>query len=132
MIFFVLDHQYNKSNLSFSGLKGQDSFLAQLLLKCQFLDVHLATMVQYVSQEDLSDAIERSFKIDHWINSKNTLVEFKDLGRHYESQMIGDTSKLLEPVFAPDEEKEGYSEVHRWYNHTVLVAWPKHESTSIY
>ena len=82
-------------------------------------------MVQYVSQE-LSDAI------DHWINSKNTLVKFKDLELHYESQMIGDTSKLLELVFDPDKEKEGYSEVHRWYNHTVLVAWPKHESTSIY
>ena len=95
MIFFVLDHQYNKSNLSFSSLKGQDSFLAQLLLNCQFLDVHLAIMVQYVSQEDLSDEIERSFKIDHWINSKNTWVEFKDLGLHYESQMIGDSSKLL-------------------------------------
>ena len=155
LVFFLLEHQYSKKNLSLSVLKGQDSILAKLLKSCPFLDVHLAILVRHTvknddysaSCHDYSDCCddrqdpddeddELHVEFEHWINSNNTVLELQGLEVDYESQMIGDQSKLLKPT-APVRETKEYMQreerfLERWYDQAVLVAWPKCQTSRIY
>ena len=139
-IFFLLEHKYSKPSLGFYGLKGQDYLLAQLLQSFSFLDVHLAVIVQKITKnEDDEDEeyIERDFEIGNWVNSNNTLIELEGLRLNYQSQLVGDESKLMNPVGNPVQRKQQYTgnagtEVERWYHQAVLVAWPKQQTTRIY
>jgi predicted 2-oxoglutarate/Fe(II)-dependent dioxygenase YbiX len=57
-----LEHQYTRQNLSFLGLKGNDSFLAALLTKCPNLQVFLALKCKYMkgyTEESFHDHTER-------------------------------------------------------------------------
>ena len=148
-LFFVLDHQYSKPNLKFSTLEGQDRFLAELLRSCPFLDVHLAIAVQHIStsreydEEKDEEYVkkERSFEIDHFINADNTLIDVEGLKLDYQSQMVGDNSKLLSPTCSPiekeEEEEVEYSycdsmETELSYHQAILFLWPKGRTARIY
>lgn len=148
LVFFLLDHQYNKNNLSFSVLKEQDSVLARLLKSCPFLDVHLASLVQHTLKNDdysgcCDDHRDPDYEdydlyvaLEHWINSNNTVLELEGLQVDYESQMIGDQSKLLKPAGPVKKRKEYMLRderyLERWYDQAVLVAWPKSQTNHIY
>ena len=141
LIYFVLEHKYDKSSLSFSKLEGQDHVLAQLLQSCSFLDVHLAVIIQHVwKQEDEKDEYaDMHFKIGDWINSQNIHIDLPNLQVNFKSQIIGDILKLTNPVGEPDVEDEkpdsDYERiimVNREYHHTILVAWPKQRTSTIY
>jgi len=116
--------------------------LAQLFRSCPFLDVHLAIVEQHIPPsseyddcEDEED--ERSFEIDHCINSDNTLIDLQGFGIDYQSQMVGDTSKLLSPTGSPFKQEEEYTgnegmQVERWYHQAILFIWPKCHTKQIY
>jgi hypothetical protein len=57
-----LEHQYTRQNISFLGLKGNDSFLAALLTKCPNLQVFLALKCKYMkgyTEEAFDDQTEQ-------------------------------------------------------------------------
>ena len=141
MIFFALDHKYTKKSLSFSGLKGQDRLLAQLLQSCSFLDVHLSIVVQRISggydpDDGHEEVHERSFDLCHLINSINIPIELPGLEIDYKTQLIGESSRFLKPKDPIREEEDQMgneaTSVERWYHQAVLIAWPKYRTSRIY
>ena len=141
LIYFVLDYNYDKKTLSFAGLKGRDSQLARLLQSCSFLDVHLA-VVKHSAWKQLDDPDEQadhSFDIIDWIDSQENRIDLANLKVDFNSQIIGDFSKLLNPFDEPDKEDETPLEdcerimmINRKYYQFLLVAWPKCETADIY
>ena len=136
-----MDYKYDKKTLSLLGLKGRDAHLARLLQSCSFLDVHLAVVAHSVWKQegDPDDQANQNFEITDWIDSHGNHIDLTNLKVEFKSQIIGDFSKLLNLIGAPDEEDENPDEdnekiliINRKYYHFLLVVWPKHQTTDIY
>lgn len=142
MLFFLLEGKYNIADLGFADLTDQDQLLARLLSCSQFLDVHLAVITQEVSSVlDYCDLEEENnngrFKIEHWINSTNTLIKLKGIEFDLRTQVIGNLKKFRNYSIQEDGDKENAMQLlcnTRSFSchHPVLVIWPKPQTIRIY
>ncbi len=141
MLFFLLEGKYSIADLGFADLTGQDQFLARLFKCSQFLDIHLAVITQHVTGVldycDLEggDGMNRTFKIEHWINSTNTLIKLKGIECDVRTQLMGNMQKLKNYIVLEEGEKEkslpGQPRAFSCH-HPVLVIWPKPQTIRIY
>lgn len=142
MLFFLLDGKYSISDLGFADLTGQDQLLARLLNCSQFLEIHLAIITQQVSGVldycDLEEEDSTSrFKIEHWINSTNTLIKLKGIEFDLRTQVVGNLQKFRNYNIHQDDEKENVTKLlgnagSFSCHHPVLVIWPKPQTIRIY
>lgn len=122
MLVFLLESEYELTDITFFGLKGHDILLARLLLGGNFLDVHLAILNHLKLQvpSSLLAGENPSFvaKMEHWINASNMLVPFKNVQINA-NQIVGDFQTT-----------KGDKNFHT-HQQAVLVIWPKHQSFRI-
>ena len=110
ILFFVLKEQYEKKKLSFQSLRGQDQILAQVLVHCELLEVHLAVVTFCEDQDRVENDNSSIIKPIRWTDIRNEVKSLKmnlSLDEHY----VG--PKGLK-------------------GNTILVFWPKKITVEIY
>ncbi|KAI9552309.1 hypothetical protein GHT06_022673 [Daphnia sinensis] len=142
MLFFLLEGKYSIADLGFADLTGQDEKLARIFNCSLFLDTHLAVITQHITGAlDYSDLekemlLNKTFKIEHWINSTNTLIKLKGIEFDLRTQLIGDMQKLKNYIVHEDGESEKKlppgSPRSFFCHYPVLVIWPKPQTIRIY
>lgn len=140
MLFFLLEGKYSIADLGFADLTGQDEILARIFNCSLFLDIHLAVITQHVTGVmDYSDlekekSSNQTFKIEHWINSTNTLIKLKGIEVDVRTQLIGDMQKFKNYIVHEDSQKKLLPGSPRSFycHHPVLVIWPKPQTIRIY
>jgi hypothetical protein len=147
ILFFILKEKYEEKSLAFEVLRGQDRVLVEILVNCDFLEVHLAKanhIIPKVKSEDPVD-VECCESENQGIGEEHlgsieisTLIDFNDVTRNLSFEL--DWDKHFVGLIQSNPEKEVYSENHkvkvelgkRNLHHGVLVIWPKHLSVPIY
>ena len=74
VLYFVLKENYQAQDFKFDCLRGADLKLANILLSCRFLDVHLAVVKDKSENHDYlgrSRYRQHTMEIPRWIDSKN-------------------------------------------------------------
>ncbi|KAG0586634.1 hypothetical protein KC19_2G105300 [Ceratodon purpureus] len=136
-----LQHKYTEENLSFSGLKGEDSIVAELLKECRdrngekWLAVHLCLVTMYLLDEDDGCYTEKTLKFKNWTQLDDS-PPFEAI-----EKLSVDTKKesIIDPFngIKPDKEKyKGHTgnagaRSEQWYHRAMLVVWPKILSTAV-
>lgn len=99
VLLFVLEEKYGENDLTFSGLRGKDKILAQILKSSTIVDVHLvfAACISFnVDYGGLSHCAkeDRTLKITHWIDS-NDVVQNLNIELNWDEQHVGPIRNLL-------------------------------------
>ena len=139
MLFFLLEEKYSIADLGFADLIGQDQLLARIFNCSLFLDIHLAVITQHVTgvldycDLDEGKSLNQIFKIEHWINSTNTLIKLKGIEFDLRTQLMGNMQKIKNYII-PEKERKILHGMPRSFscNHPVLVIWPKPQTIRIY
>ena len=141
MLFFLLEGTYGLADFGFADLVGQDQTWARLFICSQFLDVHLAVITQSVpSVPDYTDLKEgaswtRRLKVEHWINTSNTLIKLKGIALDVDTQLMGNVQKLkCLNVHEEANNNNNNNSIQRVLirHYPVLVIWPKPQTIRIY
>ena len=129
VFFFVLQESYEEKTLSFLLLQGHDRVFADVLLNCDFLDVHLANATQssFEVQQGKVDVFEISRVIDSDDMTRNLSMKL-----HWDKNFVGlipsYPKKKLEEDNSEDSIEAGKKNLHRG----VLLIWPKYHSVQMY
>ncbi|KAG0613503.1 hypothetical protein M758_6G108300 [Ceratodon purpureus] len=129
-----LQHKYTEENLSFSGLKGEDSLVAELLKESRdrngekWLAVHLCLVTKYTLDEDEGSYTQETLEYKNWtqLDDGPPFEAIEKLGVDMEKETIIDPFNT-----EPDEEEyEGHrgnagARLEQWYHRAMLVVWPK-------
>lgn len=147
VLFFVLEEQYGEKDVPFHRLRGNDLILAQLLLHCPFIDVHIATvthkrfqLLNKIKSDDwLQNVAEKNptITISSWKDSENVSRDY-DIKLDQDHQCVGpirnlttfDTADRIEVVSFGVGKCEVEIE-EKYFFRRVLVIWPKEESFRI-
>lgn len=145
VLFFVLEEQYGEKDVPFHRLRGNDFILAQLLLHCSFIDVHMATVthkrfqsINKIKTEDLMQNVAgKDIKLSCWKDSENVSRDY-DIKLNPDHQCVGPI-RNLETFDTPDRVQVISVDVgkcdiefeEQYFFRRVLVIWPKHESFRI-
>jgi hypothetical protein len=129
MFFFVLQETYEENILSFLLLQGQDRVFANVLLNCEFLDVHLAIATQSSFQvhQGKVEVIEISRVIDADDITRNLSIKLQ-WNKNFVGLIPSYPKKKLEEDNSEDSIEVGKKNLHRG----VLLIWPKYHSVPIY
>jgi hypothetical protein len=129
VFLFVLQETYEENILSFLLLQGQDRVFADILLNCDFLDVHLANATQsgFEVQQGKVDVIEISRVIDSDDITRNLSIKLQ-WDKNFVGIIPSDPKKILEEDTSEDNIEVG----KRNLNRGVLLIWPKYFSVQIY
>ncbi|XP_057376766.1 uncharacterized protein LOC130697985 isoform X2 [Daphnia carinata] len=131
MLVFLLENDYALADLTFFGLKGQDVWLARLLLGGNFLEVHLAILNHSTSQVPSDENPNFVAKMEHWVNSSNMLVPFKNV-KINPNQIVSDfQTKSQRRTHQEEFEEKDLILPQLTYQQPVLVIWPKYQSFRI-
>ncbi|KAI9552380.1 hypothetical protein GHT06_022746 [Daphnia sinensis] len=131
MLVFLLENDYTLTDLTFFGLKGQDVWLARLLLGGNFLEVHLAILNQSRLQVPFGENPTFAAKMEHWVNSSNMLVPFKNVQINA-NQIVSDfKTKSHHRTDQEEIEEKNKNFPKLIYQEPVLVIWPKYQSFRI-
>uniref|UniRef100_A0A0P6GTG8 Fe2OG dioxygenase domain-containing protein n=1 Tax=Daphnia magna TaxID=35525 RepID=A0A0P6GTG8_9CRUS len=131
MLVFLLENDYTLTDLTFFGLKGQDVWLARLLLGGNFLEVHLAILNHSRSQVPFGENPSFVAKLEHWVNSSNMLVPFKNVQINA-NQIVSDfKTKSQHRTHQEEIEEKNMNFPQFAYHQPVLVIWPKYQSFRI-
>jgi hypothetical protein len=150
VFFFVLQESYEDNILSFLLLQGQDRVFADILLNCDFLDVHLAMATQSslatpprpptptgTARASMQESREvHQGKVD--VINISRVIDSDDLTRnlsiklHWDKNFVGvipsDPKKKSEEDTSEDNIEVGMRNLH----HGVLLIWPKHHSVQMF
>lgn len=145
VLFFVLQERYDTKSLSFKILRDQDQTMAEFLLNCIFLDVHLAVAtlaVKNINKVDSCDVRPYS-QAGAGTNEETATVAFSrlidsnDVARNmrlelnWNRQFVGLEPHQEKNVY--NRNPEDKTEIGKILNNRcVLLIWPKHHSTQIF
>jgi hypothetical protein len=135
VFFFVLQESYDEQILSFELLRGQDRVFADLLLNCDFLDVHLAMASQSSSTNinGKAEVLEVTRVIDSDDVTRNLSIQLK-----WEKNVVGLIKSDQERKVSNEKsEKDIVMFVIPKSGKInlpcgVLLIWPKHHSVQMY
>ena len=97
VLYFVLEENYQAQDFKFDCLQGADLKLANILLSCRFLDVHLAVVKYKTENHDYfgsSRNEQHTLEISRWIDSKNVST-YMSMGISWVYQLVGSLGNLL-------------------------------------
>ena len=97
VLYFVLQENYEAQDFKFDCLQGADLKLANILLSCRFLDVHLAVVKYKTENHDYfgrSRNEQHTLEILRWIDSKNVSTKMS-MGISWVYQLVGSLGNLL-------------------------------------
>ena len=129
VFLFVLQESYDEKILAFELLRGQDRVFADLLLNCDFLDVHLAMASQSSSTNiiERAELIEVTRVIDSDDVTRNLSIQLK-----WENNVVGIIQSDKERK-VPNEKSEEIPKIGKInLPRGVLLIWPKHHSVQMY
>ncbi|KAG0569730.1 hypothetical protein KC19_6G112200 [Ceratodon purpureus] len=123
-----LQHKYTEGNLSFSGLKGEDSVVAELLKECRdqngekWLSVHFCLVTKYLLDEGDECYTEETLEFKNWtqLDDSPPFEAIEKLSVDMEKETIIDPFND-----EPDDEEYAGARVEQWYHRAMLVVWPK-------
>lgn len=129
VFLFVLQESYEEKIISFELLLGQDRVVADLLLNCDFLDVHLATATQSIIevQQEKVDIIEISRVVDSDDVTRNLSIKLQ-WDKNFVGLIPSDPKKKVPEEKFEERIAVGKKNLH----HGVLLIWPKHHSVQMY
>ncbi|CAM6094926.1 unnamed protein product [Calypogeia fissa] len=138
-----LQHEYTIENLCFTGLKGDDSIVAEVLKSCQdntgeqWLDLHLCLVTKYEEENTDSGELYEDNEVKNWIGlDDERAVAFEKVDIDMDREVAvreGEQPFHDEPNV---EEYRGYTgnegpSLERWYHRAMLVVWPRKRSIPI-
>jgi hypothetical protein len=130
VFLFVLQESYDEQILSFELLLGQDRVFADLLLNCDFLDVHLAMASQSSSTNinGKAEEIEVTRVIDSDDVIRNLSIQLK-----WDKNVVGLIQSDQERKLSNEKSEKDISNSGKINLPCgVLLIWPKHHSVQMY
>ncbi|CAM6088438.1 unnamed protein product [Calypogeia fissa] len=136
-----LQHEYTKENLCFTGLKGDDSIVAEVLKSCrdktgeQWLDLHLCLVTKYKDIDPDCDEVNyEEIQVKNWIGlDDERAVAFEKVDIDMDREVAvreGEQPFHDEPNVEKHEDYTGNEgpTLELWYHRAMLVAWPRKRS----